>query len=287
MFLKDKSFPNTVRVQKLLVSDSLRNVNSNIQFETQPFNVPVSTNAYLVGSPASEVMAARMFGYKPETGFEGHHIFTGLAEYPFRWVMDHNIVQCEATHHLQRHHDGTATYHKIDADTPKLPNWGIELDEQTRKHLSTNGKVPKRLYPVETNFLIEGERKKLLSTDYLLITRIPNVFSRDAVDQNKFVVSIAGTHGMGTIAFEKVINDQRARMMIGEALHKENILQSVRNKEHVGFQVLLEVKLDYRNTVPIFKEVRIYGEKPVLFGGNWDWFSMAKSVEKRTLEENM
>ena len=88
--------PTTVRIQNLLVLHSLDEAARDPDFDLNCYDdlirVPLDTDAYVVGSPAAELVAQQLFGYTHEPGAENERhnfqVSTGKIEYPIRWVFD-------------------------------------------------------------------------------------------------------------------------------------------------------------------------------------------------------
>jgi hypothetical protein len=55
--------------------------------------------------------------------------------------------------------------------------------------------------------LLDSER--YLVDDYLLITKLRNLSSADALDSGRFIVSMARTHGTATRGVELLLKDRR------------------------------------------------------------------------------
>jgi hypothetical protein len=158
----------------------------------------------VIGSPESEALTRLIFGYQRLPDALGVEYTGNSVDLPFRWQEDTRTVSARC----QRFAPGGRLVTR--------PNWPI---------VDNSGFRPKMLYPAVTN---EG----LLNSDFLLITRIPNFLTSEAQQSGRSIVSIAGTHGIGTRA-------------VGLVLKNRSILTEISAKIPQGtqaFQVVIEAR---------------------------------------------
>ncbi len=181
----------------------------------------------LIGSPESEALTRLAFGYRksPESGRVEY--VGDVLDLPFRWQEDIEAVSAEC----HRFVPGKGLVRR--------PNWPI---------VDNTGFRPKQLFPTVSN---DG----LLTSDFLLITKVPNFLTSEAQQSGRSIVSIAGSHGVGTRAIGVVLRDQR-------------ILSELAEKIPAGshaFQVLIEARsvvhdpsLGSRARGAVVREVRCF-----------------------------
>ncbi len=158
----------------------------------------------LIGSPEAEALTRLVFGYRklPET--RRVEDLGDVLDLPFRWLEDVHLVSARCRRYVPG--KGLVT----------RPNWPI---------IDNTGQRPKKLFPSVSN---EG----LLESDFLVITRVPNFLTSQAQESGRSIVSIAGTHGVGTRS-------------VGLLLRNQKVLQAVAERIPAGteaFQILVEAK---------------------------------------------
>jgi hypothetical protein len=97
---------------------------------------------------------------------------------PYRWILSKNEV------------DDTAVARRFVAGRGMVerPNWRIS--------------GPGRIYVPRV------DEDGVLMDDYLLVTRVRNYLSRNAIDEGHSITSFGGTHGTGTRALELLFRDK-------------------------------------------------------------------------------
>lgn len=146
-------------------------------------------NLILIGSPEAEAVTRLLFGY--ERGPGGVRRVASAPDLPYYWLEDETKIE--------------AWCRKFVAGVDGLvarPNWPVVDNTSLR---------PRLIYPNLTN---EG----LLATDYLIITRTPNFLSARALQSGHRIVSIAGTHGVGTQGVELLLRDRGELQKVADAL---------------------------------------------------------------------
>lgn len=137
-------------------------------------------NLVLIGSPTSEGLSRIAFGYSardsnPDELFRSTDAPVDL---PYVMTLDRGDIAM----------NGTARRYVCGRGAVSRPNWRI------------NG-------PRES-FVPQTDRDGWLETDYLLVTRMPNFLSPAGLARGHHIVSIAGTHGTGTRAIERLVNSR-------------------------------------------------------------------------------
>lgn len=143
----------------------------------------------LIGSPEGEPIARLAFGYR-SAGKYGLQYDGDTIDLPYRWEEDARIVQ--------------ASYSRFVAGRGLVtrPNWPI---------IDNTGAAPRQRYP-------KLDRDNLNLSDWLVVTRLPNITSKAAWQSGRSLVSIAGCHGTATRAIELLLRDTRALRAIARAV---------------------------------------------------------------------
>lgn len=154
-----------------------------------------------VGSAWPEGLTRLIFGYTARPGSEDLQYVGGVIDLPYRWAVSVNEVRSECFRYQPA---GLIC---------RRPNWGV---------VSMRQGFPQTLYPDLAN-------DHFLVTDYLLITRLPNFLAEP--DRGSALISLGGTHGVGTRSVELMAGDKR---LIADLAHR------VGTGKSKFFQVLLE-----------------------------------------------
>lgn len=161
----------------------------------------------LVGSPTGEGCSRILFGYTAPSGEgEGLELTNPLLDLPYHWILDTKSIDPGAT--AARYVQGRGLVRR--------PNWKIECS------LGTG-----RLYVPE----VDRTRLGLLRDDYLLITRVRNYFSAQALDMGSTILTFGGTHGVGTKAIDILFRDGAILSEMGRRLRGVEAYQALL---HVG-----------------------------------------------------
>jgi hypothetical protein len=165
----------------------------------------------LIGSPEAEALTRLLFGYRKLPERLGVEYRGDVIDLPYRWQEDTRYISAQC----QRFVRGKGLVSR--------PNWPI---------IDNSGAEPKSLYPAVTN---DG----FLNSDFLLITRVPNFLTSQAQQSGRFIVSIAGVHGVGTRAVGLVLRNPKVLAEIAAQIGQ--------NAE--AFQVLLEARSIFHDPV--------------------------------------
>lgn len=135
----------------------------------------------LVGSPGPESLSRLVFGYRRDVSAPEGLIYVGdTLDLPYRWQEDISKIGSDC---LRYQPNGRVTLR---------PNWSI---------VHTRGARERTLYPRLRN---DG----FLETDYLLVSRLPNFLTNRALSEGRTIVSVGGTHGIGTRAVSFVTQSE-------------------------------------------------------------------------------
>ena len=157
----------------------------------------------LIGSPEAEAITRLAFGYESRGVGRGmRHIGVGI-RFPFRWEEDDSLVK--------------ASYKKY------VPERGL-VERRNWPILDQRGDSTRSIFPRLDN-------KGMLTSDLLLISKLPNFLTVDSLQSGRSIVSIAGTHGVGTRAIELLLRNKSLMAQIEREIG--------RLQQH--FQILLEV----------------------------------------------
>lgn len=163
----------------------------------------LSEGFVLIGSPEAEAITRLVFGYESRGAGRGmRHIGVGIP-FPFRWEEDDSLVK--------------ASYKKY------VPERGL-VERRNWPVLDQRGDSIRSIFPRLDN-------KGMLTSDLLLISKIPNFLTVDSFQSGRSIVSVAGTHGVGTRAIELLLRNRKLMAQI----------ESDIGRSQQYFQVLLEV----------------------------------------------
>lgn len=177
-----------------------------------PEDIEADLNAgmVLIGSPEAEALTRLVFGYRKLPGSAGVEHLGDVVDLPFCWREDARLVEAQCSRFVPGR--GLVT----------RPNWPI---------VDNTGARAKLLWPTLSN---DG----YLTSDFLLITRVPNFLTIEAQQSGRSIVSVAGTHGVGTRA-------------VGVLLRDRTVLREIARKVPPGteaFQILVEACSIVHNT---------------------------------------
>lgn len=159
-------------------------------------DMDIEESLLLVGGPVWDRLTRSIFGYRRDsedgnTNKEPQYSCNGLAlELPFRFDLEASKISGRASRFI-RSADGIA----VETE----PNWGIV------------GRDGSRYYPTLRH---DG----FLTTDYLLLTKIPNLFGDPTQGTERFFVNYAGAHGVAQRAAGIALSDQSLIRRVVEEL---------------------------------------------------------------------
>lgn len=211
---------------------------------TDSVSSSTNDNLILIGSPTSEGMSRSIFGY--EMDMEDSLVMRDApVDLPFRWQLSRSKIAERST--VRRYVPGKGWVSR--------PNWRIEGSRECIPETDYAGRI---------------------SVDYLLVTRLRNYLTQEALDSGKFILSFGGTHGPATRAVELLLQDKEILRKIG--IH-------LRNKP-AAFQLLLRVA-DMRHHESYgtsASKIELVGD-PIILPDNQAIWRSALSIAKRNLEK--
>lgn len=148
----------------------------------------LSTNLVLIGSPTAEGLSRPAFGYEPDVDEDSLTLNQPPIDLPFKWVISKTLIDERAI--ARRYVAGKGLVAR--------PNWRIETNKQI--------------------YMPEVDSSGYLSIDYLLVTRLRNYLSNEALDEGRYIVSFGGAHGTATRAIEILLRDRETLRRIGERI---------------------------------------------------------------------
>jgi hypothetical protein len=159
------------------------------QFQTNAeVKTSIESNLFLIGAPIAEGLTQPLFGYTLERGVVDSLLLTNApVDLPYHLVMSRSHVDTSAV--ARRFVAGKGMVER--------PNWRIEGRER---------------------FVPMTDSDRYLVDDYLLITKLRNYSSADALQSGRFIVSIEGAHGTATRGIELLLKNEQLLARIGAVL---------------------------------------------------------------------
>lgn len=175
------AYPHQVHPDDQMAASALRSLyrpTQAIEWEDKPWEGPPNNHAFLLGDPQSNALSRLVLSYR-ET--EGVFELDRDPLYKPRWssiLYPHNYQAPK----IKRYVAGVLR------EGP-----GYELyDHQKRKYYRSNDRDP-------------GD---WLNIDYLLVTRVLNVYSPETVESGKIAIVFGGLHGPGTRAIQLLLKEE-------------------------------------------------------------------------------
>lgn len=140
-------------------------------------------NLICLGSPMSNYISKQIMSYR---NVSENNMLDGLIRIQDKSPFDLRFEYIFETAHLMK--EGI-TRRYVGSKEHGVPNWSVR-DNQTNDIL-----IPKT---IENN----------LSSDFLLISVLPNIFSQKAYSNKQRVIVIGGTHGVGTKSIELLFKNK-------------------------------------------------------------------------------
>jgi hypothetical protein len=158
--------------------------------------VAIEEDQVLIGSPMAEGLSRVVFGYDEHGSGNVLRRESASIDLPYSWEFDATKLAAHAT--AARFVRGQGWVER--------PNWYVVCnrsgmrDKRYTPHVDNNGR---------------------LADDYLIVTRIPNFLTESAFGMDRFIVSIAGTHGTGTRAIELLLRDKSILNEVADKLGRD------------------------------------------------------------------
>ncbi|MGB8656198.1 MAG: hypothetical protein WCE90_00235 [Candidatus Zixiibacteriota bacterium] len=214
----------------------------NKLFPVDTLTTTLDTNLVLIGSPTAEGLSRPIFGYEPADDDRDSLVLASPTfDLPYRWVLDKRLTE-----------EACAKRMLSGGQIVERPNWRIE----------GNGRL----------FIPATDSEGMLAADYLLVTRLRNFLTPDALNTDKYLVSFGGTHGTATRALEILLKDRSTLRKIASLL----------KDKPASFQMLLRV-CDIRhdiNTGTKAHAVELVG-KPIILPDDYaHWRAATKIAEE-------
>lgn len=165
------------------------------------------------GSPVSNFLSRAAMAYQyadkdPSKGLRRNEK-NSFFDLPFEFVIDVEALnKAEVT-----------VSQIIKGSILKVPNWSLYSNIEE-----------KLMVPVVSE---EGQ----LKTDYLLVTVLPNYFSKSSYDAGHKLIIFAGTHGVGTKAIELLFRNEQVLQKLWNKVHGTDYWQAVIEIDQVSPRV--------------------------------------------------
>ncbi|HEX5308053.1 MAG TPA: hypothetical protein VFW38_03125 [Solirubrobacteraceae bacterium] len=180
LYGEGKIHPDNVAALNAAAGDALLR-RTQIQDEVQ-IN-PGTSSLLLFGSPTSEGLSRVAFDYEQVPEIEGLARRGAVLDLAYAWNLDPNKL---GGGRVARYVPGKGVIDR--------PAWQID----DLRHTGASA----YLRP-------EVDANGLITEDYLLVTRVRNFLSEEALARGQFLVSFGGAHGTGTRAVELLLKDRK------------------------------------------------------------------------------
>jgi hypothetical protein len=170
----------------VLKEEVIRAIRKDTLHQSANLEMDAGESMLLIGGPVWDGITRSIFGYQKKLATlsapsESEYDCNGLAMHlPFRFDLDVNRITGRASRFVK-------TVNGITVE--QEPNWGLI------------GRDRSRYYPTLRH---DG----FLATDYLLLTKIPNLLSDQTQGTERFVVNYAGTHGVAQRGVDLALSQQ-------------------------------------------------------------------------------
>ncbi len=152
----------------------------------------------LIGSPESEAITRLMLGYSSRSDGAGMSRWTQPpVDVPYSFLEDSTVVTA------------TSSRFAPGRGLQTRPNWPIVANLNRSEQL---------LFPTV-------DKLGLMSSDYLLITRMRNFLTTNAYQSGRTLTSIAGSHGIGTRAIQLLMRDKKSLALIHRLIGRSDAFQ--------------------------------------------------------------
>lgn len=181
---------------------------SNIETIPNLTNIQSNQDVLAFGSPVSDTFSKLILEYEGE-GYQLTRKKNPTIQIPFEYVMHKDLVDFSLA----------PARRFVAGEEKTMPNWRIR----------ENGKFfpPPKL-----------DERGWISTDYLLITRLPNFLTRKAFLSGSQVLVIGGTHGVGTYAIKNLISQSKMLKEIRRRIHGKPYYQILLPIESIDHELV-------------------------------------------------
>jgi|GEM_PF-1763294 len=206
-----EAHPDDVSAFCSMAGPALAHARKNDWLEIQELvTLDFSRNIVLIGSPEAESLLRLIFDYRRPKQGAGLKYVGETFDAPYRWMEDPEIISAEC----RRYVNGLGLITR--------PNWPLVYQ-------STSG---------DGRIIPQVGHDNLLQSDLLLITVIPNFLTLKGLESGRKIISIAGTHGVGTRSIELVLKSRGVLRQIHDGLSTrpnafQIVIEAQRLKHHV------------------------------------------------------
>lgn len=173
-------------------------VKNAIKTKNLPGPILIDTDIVAIGSPINDDISRLSLEYNGKSRYELNRSLEPLLDLPITYAINKHDVR----------HDIVQAKRFVAGEEREMPNWTIHLDNDFLPSPKLNG-------------------NRWLKTDYLLISRIPNLLCGVAFYSGAEILIVGGTHGVGTEAIALVLNDYEVLNKIDSALSDSRYFQVI------------------------------------------------------------
>jgi hypothetical protein len=208
-------FPNKMHPDDVIAGAVLEKVGSlgitNLKIVDNFFDLrDLEGTLVALGSPMSNFLSRAILAYQfvssnPDDGIKRDKD-KSFFELPFEYVMDATQLRTA----------GAMANRMVDGKVHSVPNWSIWS-------------------AAEKNMLVPSvDDSGQLQSDYLLVTVLPNIFSRRSYEAGDRIVIFGGTHGVATKAVELLFRDSELLGHLRDKVESSPYWQAVFKVNHVS-----------------------------------------------------
>jgi hypothetical protein len=156
---------------------------------TPPAGLIANGNLIATGSPINDLVARRALEYVGSARYELKRSLSSELRLSIEYVNDSQSLPIGAP----------AARRYVGGQVREMPNWTVRLDGELL--------APPRL-----------DANGWLTSDYLLVSRVPNVLTRDALLAGREVLVVGGSHGPGTEGVGLLLQDAAMLELVASKL---------------------------------------------------------------------
>lgn len=214
-------------------------------YRSETVTTALNSNLVLLGSPTAEGLSRPVFGYEPDLDQDSLVLRHPPLDLPLKWILS----KAEIDEHA------VAKRYVAERGLVARPNWRIDAGNRL--------------------FVPEVDATGFLSVDYLVVTRVRNYLSPEALDEGKYIVSFAGAHGTATRAIEVLLRDRETLRKIAHHL----------SSRPAAYQLLLRVGGMEHNAVTGTRATRVelVGD-PIILPDTYGAWQEAVNIARSNLQ---